>query len=76
MNIIMLLLWSLGRGNPVVPSRWQATLAMLCPSGRFSGPPLFGISDGSISAGCGMRGWISSRDPRHERVDKLARSAA
>jgi hypothetical protein len=25
MNIIMLLLWSLGRGNPVVPSRWQAT---------------------------------------------------
>jgi hypothetical protein len=26
MNIIMLLMWSLGRGNPVVPSRWQATL--------------------------------------------------
>jgi len=25
MNIIMLLWWSLGRGNPVVPSRWQAT---------------------------------------------------
>jgi hypothetical protein len=25
MNIIMLLMWSLGRGNPVVPSRWQAT---------------------------------------------------
>jgi hypothetical protein len=25
MNIIMLLWWSLGHGNPVVPSRWQAT---------------------------------------------------
>jgi hypothetical protein len=25
MNIITLLWWSLGRGNPVVPSRWQAT---------------------------------------------------
>jgi hypothetical protein len=25
MNIIMLLRWSLGRGNRVVPSRWQAT---------------------------------------------------
>ena len=25
MNIIMLLWWSLARGNPVVPSRWRAT---------------------------------------------------
>jgi hypothetical protein len=25
MNINMLLWWSLGRGNTVVPSRWQAT---------------------------------------------------
>jgi hypothetical protein len=25
MNIIKRLRWSLGRGNPVVPSRWQAT---------------------------------------------------
>jgi hypothetical protein len=25
MTIIVLLRWSLGRGNPVVPSRWQAT---------------------------------------------------
>ena len=25
MNIITLLWWSLGRGNPAVPSRWQAT---------------------------------------------------
>jgi hypothetical protein len=25
MNIIQRLWWSLGRGNPVVPSRWQAT---------------------------------------------------
>jgi hypothetical protein len=29
MNIIMLLMWSLGRGNPVVPSRWQATLGSI-----------------------------------------------
>jgi hypothetical protein len=26
MTIIMLLWWSLGRGNPAVPSRWQATI--------------------------------------------------
>ena len=26
MNIIKRLWWSLGRGNPVVPSTWQATL--------------------------------------------------
>jgi DNA replication protein DnaC len=32
MNIIMLLLWSLGRGNPVVPSRWQATAAIPRPN--------------------------------------------
>jgi hypothetical protein len=25
MSIILLLWWSLGHGNPVVPSRWQAT---------------------------------------------------
>jgi hypothetical protein len=25
MTIILLLRWSLARGNPVVPSRWQAT---------------------------------------------------
>jgi hypothetical protein len=29
MNIIQRLRWSLGRGNPVVPSRWQATVAPL-----------------------------------------------
>jgi hypothetical protein len=28
MNIIQRLWWSLGRGNPVVPSRWQATVLM------------------------------------------------
>ena len=28
MNIIMLLWWSLRRGNRVVPSRWQATAAL------------------------------------------------
>jgi hypothetical protein len=36
MNIIMLLWWSLDRGNSVVPSRWQATalgLAMLTGNG-------------------------------------------
>jgi len=26
MNIITLLWWSLRHGNPVVPSRWQATV--------------------------------------------------
>jgi len=30
MNIIMLLWWSLGHGNPVVPSRWQATTHTSC----------------------------------------------
>lgn len=30
MNIITLLWWSLGHGNRVVPSRWQATLAPQC----------------------------------------------
>jgi hypothetical protein len=38
MNIIMLLIWSLGRGNPVVPSRWQATgyqsILARAPGGR------------------------------------------
>jgi hypothetical protein len=34
MNINMLLWWSLGRGNTVVPSRWQATLIRL-PSATF-----------------------------------------
>jgi hypothetical protein len=29
MNINMLLWWSLGRGNTVVPSRWQATPAQV-----------------------------------------------
>ena len=32
MNINMLLWWSLGRGNTVVPSRWQATNYILVPS--------------------------------------------
>ena len=41
MNIITLLWWSLRRGNPVVPSRWQATfgaelmaLILIRPSGE------------------------------------------
>jgi hypothetical protein len=29
MNINMLLWWSLGRGNTVVPSRWRATACFL-----------------------------------------------
>jgi hypothetical protein len=29
MNINMLLWWSLGRGNTVVPSRWQATRSLV-----------------------------------------------
>ena len=36
MNIIMLLWWSLGRGNPVVPSRWQATAGVEHPGGRLN----------------------------------------
>lgn len=32
MNIILRLWWSLGRGNPVVPSRWQATPSSTEPS--------------------------------------------
>jgi hypothetical protein len=31
MNINMLLWWSLGRGNTVVPSRWQATTRLARP---------------------------------------------
>jgi hypothetical protein len=37
MNIIMLLWWSLRRGNPVVPSRWQATPVGL----KNLSPPVF-----------------------------------
>jgi hypothetical protein len=32
MNINMLLWWSLGRGNTVVPSRWQATVDGVVPA--------------------------------------------
>jgi hypothetical protein len=38
MTIIMLLWWSLGRGNPVVPSRWQATSTARVEPYRFVKP--------------------------------------
>ena len=37
MNIIMLLWWSLSHGNPVVPSRWQATVRTRSQVGTPSG---------------------------------------
>jgi hypothetical protein len=38
MNINMLLWWSLGRGNTVVPSRWQATLGGTYEDGCLDSP--------------------------------------
>jgi hypothetical protein len=48
MNINMLLWWSLGRGNTVVPSRWQATPWTACCPNR---SPRFW--NGKQSSGCG-----------------------
>jgi len=36
MTIIMPLWWSLARGNPVVPSRWQATARRHDPKGAYN----------------------------------------
>jgi len=62
MNIITLLRWSVGHGNRVVPSRWQATrpVAPALPSrearvGRIGSVP---FCDGVVIVGvCAIHGW-------------------
>jgi hypothetical protein len=49
MNIIQRLRWSLGRGNPVVPSRWQATLPSARQPWTFD-KPKFSLQDGHFRA--------------------------
>jgi hypothetical protein len=52
MNIIMLLWWSLRRGNRVVPSRWQATSGAAAAYNRLNGKSqrVGRVADGAVGA--------------------------